>query len=366
MKQICLDARMALHSGIGTYIRSLLPFIRQEFPSLQVLAPLSLVKKWPELGQLNLIPVNAPIYSIQEQLEIPWRVPACDLFWSPHYNIPLAPLRAKKRLVTIHDVYHLVHQGSLGWHKKCYANLMLRQATQRSDHIVTVSYFSRDEIVRTAQALPSKISVIPNGLNSSLFSFPMLSSKQVEVQSLYSLPEKYMIFVSTLAPHKNLARLLKAWKSVIEKHPDWHLVIVGKRTQYNDDLQVIRQCSSLSRCVHYLGTVAEEDLPALYEKAFALVYPSIYEGFGLPPIEAMSMGCPAIVSKAASLPEACGEAALYIDPYDEQDIAQKICTLIENPTLRQTLIEKGRKRIDRFSWEKAADSHVEIIKRMVV
>ena len=147
---------------------------------------------------------------------------------------------------------------------------------------------------------------------------------------------------------------MQAWSLIAKKHPDWHLVLVGKESHHWP-----------FRNVRQLGWVPEDDLPALYQEAQGLIYPSTYEGFGLPPLEAMAMRCPTIVSSVASLPEVCGEASLYVDPVSEDDIAQKICLLIEKPLIRQTLIEKGRQRVEQFNWEKSAQSHIELIHRML-
>ncbi|MGD0664293.1 MAG: glycosyltransferase family 1 protein [Rhabdochlamydiaceae bacterium] len=346
MKEICIDVRMAFYSGIGTYIRNIIPFLKDAF-NLRLLAFDSLIEKWPELGKYDLIPVNAPIYSIQEQLELPFKIPSCDLFWTPHYNTPLSPIRAKKRLTTIHDVNHLALGSSLGWLKRGYAKMMIPAAAARADHLITISDFSKSELIKWAKADEKKVSVIHLGVDQNKFARDGGKASGLN----------YFLFVSTLMPHKNLARLVKAWNRVSQKFPDWQLMVAGKKTEHVSDLK-------LASNVHLLGQVGDEELVRLYLGASAFIAPSIYEGFGLPPLEAMAAGCPTIVSNAASFPEVCGDASLYCDPFDEEDMAQKICTLIENPSLRQTLIDAGRKRVDLFSWEKAANAHMEVIDRL--
>ncbi len=343
MKEICIDARMAFHSGIGTYIRNLLPYLKKAFPSLRVMAPISFIEKWPELQRCDLIPISAPIYSLSEQWHLPLRMPSCDLFWSPHYNTPLSPLRAKKRLVTIHDVYHL--KGSFSSKERLYAKMMIKNAALRSDHVITVSKFSLEEIIKATHLAKEKITVIPNGVDRHLFS----------IQTNHPV-ENYFIYVGTLAPHKNLSRLFKAWNLVLKKHDAFRLIVVGKRGKSFQE--------AIPRGVEHLDQIEDSELPLLYQKAYGMIYPSTYEGFGLPPLEAMCMECPTIVSQAASLPEVCGEASLYVDPFSEEDMAQKMCALIENHSLRQTLIEKGKNRVDQFSWEKSAERHIEVINQL--
>ncbi len=354
MKEVCIDSRMALHSGIGTYIRNLLPYFNNAFTGLRVIAPISLMEKWPELQRYDLIPTKAPLYSIQEQLELPLRIPSCDVYLSPHYNIPLFPIRARKRITTIHDVCHLEYGDSLGWIKRRYAKIMIKSAAMISDHIITGTRFSKNEIIKHIQIDPNKISSIHNGVDRQLFT-------STSLLSLQPLPENFFLFVSTLAPHKNLTRLLRAWNRVIQKYPDWQLILAGKIVKNTDYLQVFNECSNLQAHVKFLGFVDDAQLLQLYRRAVGFIYPSMYEGFGLPPLEAMAAGCPTIVSSAASIPEVCGDASLYINPLNEEDIAQKICSLIENPTLRHTLIDRGKKRIDLFSWEKTAQEHINVI-----
>lgn len=339
-KKICIDVRMAFHSGIGTYIRNILPFISRANFSLQVLAPHAVIQKWPALAGYDVIPVGSSIYSIQEQIELPLKIPTCDLFWSPHYNIPLAPIRAKKRLVTIHDVNHLAMSSTLSMLKRGYAKIMLPQAASRSNHVITISNFSKNEMVKWLGADEKKVSVIH------------LGARQEKPTSQEHA--NYFLFVGSRAPHKNLERLLRAWRRVVAKFPDRELVVVGNKTE-----------TALSTNVRCLGHVSEEELERLYRGAYALIFPSLYEGFGFPPLEAMRLGCPTIVSNAASVPEVCGDASLYVDPLSEEDMAQKICALIENPSMRETLIDKGMNRIKQFSWEKTAQDHINVINRLI-
>lgn len=358
MREICIDSRMAFHSGIGTYIRNLLPYFKNAFTGLRVIAPTQLMNEWPELQRYDLIPIKAPLYSIHEQLELPFLIPSCDVYISPHYNIPLFPIRAKKRVTTIHDVCHLAYQDSLSWIKRCYAKIMIKSAATLSDHVITGSRFSRDEIIKHTKIDPSKISSIHYGVNQQLFS-------SISTQISHPLPENFFLFVSTLSPHKNVTRLLRAWHCVIQKYPDWQLVLAGKAVKNKDYLQVFDEYSNLREHVKFLGFVDDQQLLHIYQKAKAMIYPSLYEGFGLPPLEAMAAGCPTMVSTAASIPEICGDASLYFNPLNEEDIAQKMCSLIETPSLRHSLIDRGKERIDQFSWEKTAKEHIEVIESIL-
>ncbi len=357
MKEICIDVRMALHSGIGTYIRNVVSRLKAESFKLRLITHRESIDAWPFLKQCDLIFTSAPFYSVAEQIKLPFLVPPCDLFWSPHYNIPLFPLRAKRRLTTIHDVCHLAFATSLKPLQRLYANYVIQKAVNLSDHILTDSLFSKDEILKYTAISPQKISVALLGVDTSHFSAKI----RADTQKKYNLPTNYLIFVSRLAPHKNIHRLLKAWNLLIHDFPDWKLVLVGKATKTNSWQAVLDQNPSLHNHLLFLGQIDDRDLPTLYQGAQGAVHPSLYEGFGLPPLEAMSAGCPTVVSRAASLPEACGDCTVYVDPYNVEDIAAGMRRLMEDPGLRQELKEKGAERARHFTWDKTAQKHLEVI-----
>lgn len=339
---MCIDVRMALHSGIGTYIRNIIPALSNVF-KLKLICHPDLIDGWPFLRQSDLITTSCPIYSVQEQVILPFLVPSCDIFWSPHYNFPWAPLRAKKKIVTIHDVYHLT--GPLNILKRWYARQMVRKAVQQADQIVTVSRFTQGELVKFNRGSEKKISIIPLGVDSARFS---PSNSHDEVKLKYQLPDRYFLYVGNLASHKNIGRLLIAWDLIREKLPGTKLVLVTKNK------------IELPEGILLLNHVLDEELPTLYAHARALIHPSLYEGFGLTPLEAMSCGCPVIVSKVASLPEVCTDSVLYIDPYKIEEMAAAMEKLSQDDHLRAELIKKGLQRSEMFSWEKTVEAHIKI------
>jgi len=365
MKEICLDARMAFHSGIGTYLRNIIPLLQNGPFKVRLIVSTEIVKKWPEItSSFDLILSSASIYSIAEQVIVPLLVPRCDLFWSPHYNTPLIPVRARKRVTTIHDVYHLAYSKDLSWPKRAYANAVMKNAVKISDHILTNSKFSKDEIMKYTGIDENKITAIHLGVDSSFFRPMQEGASQELVRKKYPLPQKYFLFVSNLAPQKNIGRLLLAWNILARDFPDWKLILVGRKAQAYAWEDILDQIPFLKNRVVLLGQVDNQDLPALYQLASGTVHPSFYEGFGLTPLEAMSCGCPVVVSKAASLPEVCGDSAVYVDPYDEQDIADGIRKIIEDQNIGLQLKEKGLKRSQKFTWKKTAEKHIEILDRL--
>jgi glycosyltransferase involved in cell wall biosynthesis len=355
---------MINHSGIGTYIRNIVARLQESPYQISIIADPASALKHTFLKAFDLIPLSTPIYSIAEQIKLPFLIPSCDLFWSPHYNIPLGPIRAKKRIVTICDVNHLVFIDRLNFPQKIYARGMIQQAVARSDHIFTISEFSAQEIVKYTSAPHAKITPIHLGVDQSHFfqrKDPVLLD---QIKKKYSLPDQFILFVSNLAPHKNIEGLLLAWEHLIKEIPGWKLVFAGKKMQ-NTWQPILDKNPLLAESIVFLGEVDYDDLPLIYENAHAMVLPSFYEGFGLTPLEAMSCGCPAVVSRAASLPEIFEDDAIYVDPYSPIDIANGLKTMISNADLHRVLKTSGLERCRHFDWSKTVEQHLEIIEGLL-
>ena len=351
MKKIVIDARMIKSSGIGTYLQYMIPNLREDF-SLILLGNKNEIYRFGWAKDLKVIDFNSPIYSLSEQFVLPFIVPACDIFLSPHYNIPVMPVKAKTRVVIIHDVYHLAFYGRLTGPQKLYAKVMINLAAKMSDRIITVSNFSKSEILKYINVHESKINVVYCGINRDEFP-DTLNGNYSSIKEKYNLPENFFLFVSNIKPHKNLYNLLLAFKEVLAKHAKYKLVVVGEYkkliTADKDVFKLLDNEEVLRKNTVFTGYVLKDDLPGLYRSASALIFPSFYEGFGLPPIEAMICGCPVIASNAASIPEACGDAALYFKPGSVNDITEKLNLFISDPALKGELINKGMNNIKRFS-----------------
>ena len=345
MKTICIDARLLSGPGIGTYLRNLLQ--RMQDAPIRWFALVSDVERFPFKDRIEPIAVSSSIYSIQEQLELPLKIPTCDLFWSPHYNIPLLPIRAKKRLVTIHDVFHLSFAHELKLHKRLYAKTVIEKAVKASAAVITDSQFSKGEIQRYTRIAEEKIAVILLAADSDLFS-PQPVKK-----------EKFILFVGSPKPHKNLKGLVAAFKML---KTEVNLVIIGKK----EGVKVLENLDQLQgERIQFLHDIPDHQLSHYYRTAELMVFPSFYEGFGLPPLEAMSCGCPVITSHAGALPEVCGDAVMYVDPHSPMQIAGAIEELMGNEEKKRELSLKGLEQSKRFSWKQAADSHLKLIDRLI-
>lgn len=260
-----------------------------------------------------------------------------------------APASKYRQIVTIHDAaVFAVPESFSPTFRRGYQALLPRLG-KTSLGIITDSVFSKNELIKYRIATKQKIHVIYLGGSQLLTHQP--DPRILEKHALGNKP--FILAVSSISPSKNFAALVKAIDFI--KTRDFNVVIAGGA------YPKVSQAQTLPDHVKYLGYVSDNELRALYEHASAYVCPSLYEGFGFTPLEAMTCGCPVITSNAASLPEVCGDAALYCNPHDPQDIADKIILLMANPELRLELKQKGLEQAKRFSWEKCAQETLQAI-----
>ena len=351
---------MLNHSGIGTYIHNLVPRITGALPEFKfnLIGDTQRMRHlaWIQGENITLIDCVSPIYSMSEQLNLLRKIPEdTSLFWSPHYNIPL--LYRGRLVVTVHDIAHLsLPETAKGLHKQLYARILFNSVRIRADVVIFVSAFSRQEFIRLVGRPGQLNHVIYNGISK-------VRNGLAEKQRPHAKP--YLLFVGNVKPHKNIAGILKAFERIKHKIPH-DLLIVGRKDGFiTGDTEVIDNAWKLSGRVHFTGEIYNESLQQYYASAEALIFPSLYEGFGLPPLEAMSYGCPVVVSHVASLPEVCGNAANYVDPYNVESIAEGIYKMVTDEALRQDLIRKGHERVKLFSWGKSAEEHIRIFQEVL-
>ena len=359
-RKLVIDFRMHKASGIGTYIKSILPFLVEKFEVI-LLGSGAEMRDYAWSKGVKILECKSKIYSIKEQLELPLKIPKCDIFWSPHYNIPILPIRAKFRVVTIHDAFHLAFYDTLNFMQKIYAKTIFNQALSRSDIVLSVSDFSRSEILKYAKT-DKNIFVAPNAIDEGHFNHHCDSNALEAVAKDYGLPEDFVLFVGNVKPHKNLKNLLFALEKM-----DLNLVIVGKKDGFITGDSVISEIirrKSLSDHIFFTGYVKDADIAAIYNLAKLFVFPSLYEGFGIPPLEAQACSCPVVCSNAASLPEVCGDSVVYFDPNDIEDMRNKIQTVLNDKNLQNELRAKGFENVKRFSWERSAKQIIEIMESL--
>lgn len=281
---------------------------------------------------------------VWEQSVLPMRV-GRSLLWSPCNTGPLA---VRNQVVTIHDCAFHDHPEGFTRRFAAWYRWLVPRLAQRIRGIITISRFSRDRLLEYCQLPPEKITVIPQGVDPCFH--PVDEEAIADVRRKLALPERYVLYVGSLAPRKNLARLLQAWKLVSPLHPDASLVLVGTSSHVFRDAGL----GSLPRSVMATGYVAEDQLAAVYGGAEILVFPSLYEGFGLPVLEAMACGTPVITSNVTSTPEVAGDAALLVDPYSEESMADGLQKLLSDAALRAQLAARGLERAKEFTWDRTA------------
>jgi len=357
--KIAIDARKWRDYGIGTYVRNLVRHLahldrettyflfcdRADQATLRDLAE-------------NFVPIvdGSSGYGIQEHISIPLRVHrlGADLLHSPHYVLPL--LCRHRAVVTIHDCIHLLFPEYLPNRlAPRYAREMMGSAIRRSDLVLTVSEASRRDILSFYPSTnPERVEVVPNAIDEAILQDP--GEEEMErVRERYQIRGRFVLYAGNIKPHKNLERLIAAFGLLKQRpgHEDVKLLIIGDEVNKYGALRRSVEAAAVRQDVRFFGFVPERTLAALYRLADAFAFPSLYEGFGLPPLEAMACGTPVVTSRISSLPEVVGDAALLVDPYRVDDIASGLERVLGDEALRAGLVARGRERVKLFSWERS-------------
>jgi glycosyltransferase involved in cell wall biosynthesis len=263
----------------------------------------------------------------------------------------LPPIHRKtKSLVTIHDLSFVRVPETASPSLKKYLDVVVPRSIERATHIHAVSEATRQDIITLYNTPPSKISVIFNAVESRFKPTEMPK----DLLAKYQIPDvPYIVTVGTVQPRKNYSRLVKALVELRKNH-DVHLVVAGGRGWLEDEFYATIRDTHMTDYVHVTGFVADEDLPALYSGAICMAFPSLYEGFGIPVLEAMGCGVPVVSSNTSSLPEVAEDAALLVDPYSTDEIHNALERVITDQSLRKTLIECGLIQAKKFTWENSA------------
>ena len=344
--RVAIDLRWIEASGVGNYIQGIMPEILDTLRDLAVtgLGSKEQIRQysWASAANFSIVDCDFRRYSLQEQLRLPSSIPvSTDLFFSPYYTIPI--LYPGRIAVTVHDMSHLVvDEIKNDFRKRIYAKTMFYAIRKKADLVFTVSEFSRLEYLRLTSGRDQRIVVTHNGVSE-------------DWRTAASLPrtrrDPYFVCVGNIKPYKNVKRLVQAFLSIRSQIPQ-QLAIIGQSEglitgESEDFFRSVRESDGRIRLY---GHVSRTELMSLVAHSDGLIMPSLYEGFGLPPLEAMACGTPVVVSHAAAIPEVCGTAALYFDPLDVSDIAVKLLRFATDESLRETLRTQGLRRSEAFSW----------------
>jgi glycosyltransferase involved in cell wall biosynthesis len=280
-----------------------------------------------------------------------------DIYWEPNF-IPLDSIKAKKIVTSVHDFSFILYKDFHPKERIEYFENNFFRNIYKSDVIICFSEFTKKEILEKLNFSEDCVKVIYHGIDHNLFKI----YNNIELN--FILPKKFILSVGSIEPRKNLIGLLKAYNRLPEYlKNEYHLVLAGFKGWNNKE--IIDLINKNKKFIHYLGYISDIELAKVYNLASLFVYPSFYEGFGLPPLEAMACGTPVITSNVSSLPEVGGDAVVYCDPYDINDIKNKIEIVLNKKDLQKEMIRKGLKRAKQFTWEKSAREHLKVFKEVL-
>ncbi len=365
---ILIDARLysPRFTGIGRYSFEIIKEFFKQKPSWKF--TLLLAKKefdafTPPSENITKILADEKIYSIGEQttfLQKLYSIDA-DLTWFPHFTVPY--FYKRKFIVTVHDLTLSKFPGkkmNSFIHRMVYFAI-LRNALKNSKHILTVSENTKKDIVTDEKISSDKITIAHNAVGEEFLNF---LTPKVPVSKKLKIDSKFFLYTGQHREHKNLHGMVKGFhKFLQETKEEYKLVITGKENPLYPEFWEYCKKHNLQEKVLTVGLVDENDLLALYQEATAYIFPSFYEGFGIPPLEAMALNTPVIASNASCIPEICGDAALYFTPSDSDELAKQMKKLTSDTLLQNTLIEKGRKQIQKYSWKSSAKKILKIFEK---
>jgi len=376
---VCLDLSPAVYqrAGLGTYARHLAEGLR----ALESRPVLTIFYNGDKAHPLPPTLAGLPTHTLPLATR-PWRLvaalsqqldlgldrwlPDCDLFHATEHLLPR--LKDARTVLTVHDLIFLLFPEYHLPLNKWFLNRFMPLFVRRAHAIIAVSQCTKDDLIRHYTVPSEKITVVYEGVDARFQPVTDLDTL-TRVRARYSLPERYVLYVGTIEPRKNLNTLLEAFAGLKERPAtcdlrpatcDLRLVIVGKTGWlYEGFFRRLRELG-LEDQVIFPGFVPDEDLPAIYSAAELFVFPSLYEGFGLPPLEAMACGTPVVVSNTSSLPEVVGEAGLMVDPRDVRALAEAMERVLTDEHLRAELTANGLERARQFTWERAAQETMEV------
>lgn len=374
--RIGIDARFwgLENKGLGRYVEQLVTHLLKIDQENEYVLFIQSDKfsRVPSHPRLKLVKADIPWYGIKEQIHLPKliREAEIDIFHAPHFNVPIrlsVPLA-----VTIHDLILLSFPstrastlGPIKFRLKFLAyRAVIKRAAKRAEQVITVSNFTKDELIKKLKVPADKIAVTYEG-----FQVPGSEASGINLAKK-GVHKPYLLYVGNAYPHKNLDRLIDVFGSIWnESRGEYQLVLVGKKDYFYNRLEdkakkigLVKK-EGISPVVFY-DYATNQELPSIYKQASLYVFPSLMEGFGLPALEAMQFNLPVVASQTGSIPEIVGDAALLFDPNNNQEMEETILKGLNDKTLRDQLINRGQERIKKFDWTKCAEQTLEIYSRV--
>lgn len=356
--------------GVGNYCYYLLKHLLKQSVGDEVIGLASGTKDLvlDELGgKINYRRIPLPtrvLYKLWSSLEWPKAdtvLGGVDLFHATNFFLP--PVRAARRVVTVHDVNFLVKPELASPKIRGLLSREIGRFVQEADAVIACSESTKSDIVRLLGVVPEKVTVAYEAVEDD-FAPMEAEDGAVTVQARYHVRQPFILFVGTLEPRKNIPRLLRAFSTLAKDYPH-DLVLVGPKGWGMQEIQKTLQELRLGNRVHHLGYLkSKKDLAAFYSAAEVFVLPSLYEGFGLPLLEAMACGTPVVTTNNSSIPEVVGDAAVCVDAEDIDALAGAIRRIIEEPSLRESMSALGMEQAARFSWERCARTTMDVYRSL--
>lgn len=358
-------------AGIGRYTRGLVQALSEvdrenSYTLLTLGAPMESAG-WPPNFAFRSSRLSEPRLSLLwHRLNVPYPAERltgpCDLFHSPDFTLP--PLSRARGVVTVHDLSFLRVPECSAPALRRYLERVVPRSVARAHRVLADSTNTKEDLVALLGTPPEKVSVVPAGVESRFEPIGEAShfadrDRLEAVRARYNLPEHFILSVGTLEPRKNYPTLVSAYAALRRRGLPQRLVIAGREGWMFDPIYARVKAEGIESDVLFLGYIADADLPAVYSLAGLMAYPSLYEGFGIPPLEAMACGVPVVCSNTSSLPETVGDAALMVDPHDTEALAEAMERVLMDAGLRARMIAAGRPQAAKFTWTAAAERLVE-------
>lgn len=313
-----------------------------------------------EHPKLKKVIITERITPFWDQILLPLRIARekVDIFLTPYFKSSY--FLSANLVLIINDLIPLFFPEELGFLKRHYFRSMWRLAARRAKMIMTISQNSKDDIVKVLKLSEDKIKVVHLAVEKRFMSPDV---RVEDIRRKYSLPEEFIFYVGNLSPHKNIRGLIKAYKALPEMlRQKYKLVIAAsKKAKYLAGIEKVIREMELSAEVFFTGFIEEKDLPTVYRMSELFAFPSFYEGFGLPPLEAMASGCPVVSSNTSSLPEVLGDAALLFNPYDVEEMSSAMRKMLEDENLRNKFLQKGLERAKIYTPEKMTEEIISFL-----
>lgn len=357
-----VDARPLYASGLGRYIRSILSrlLLDGRFSSFTLLGDPDEIQDFARTNFASdrIHAIDYPIAYYSPRIQLAWMALRArkriqgDVVFLPHYDVPLVGLPAAS-VVTVHDLIHFrLPEVFPGWKPKA-ASLLLRRAVSQAQRVIAVSESTRVDLVERYPDAGSKVTVIPNGVDPSFRATPEGRAA--------SSDHRFLLCVGNRKPHKNQVAAVEVLAQLKPSFPDLRLVIAGAPFEGSEEIIDLAAARGVLHAVDLIDHAEEAELLRLYQMCEVLLIPSLYEGFGLPALEAMACGTPVIASNRSSLPEVVGDAGFLVDPHDYHSMTERTRDLLTNPGLRSELSRRGVERSRDFSWDRTAIRTAEVL-----